>query len=212
MIAGLISIVSVTSALSGFEQMLEDKNSTRIVDFIINSHISKITIEILYFITAIIEAIISTIIFIIICFAYLESQYRINLTIQKIGKILFSVLLLIIFSTLLFYLVVSFIKASSSFASLSALVGTVTGFLSGSYIVVGDLPNVMKQLLHYWPGFEVAALIRGSLCPIRGIPHHILTQLGIVDNNYPIFITSIEILFLFMVNYIKLIIAKNKKA
>ncbi|QNQ82612.1 hypothetical protein [Lactobacillus sp. PV012] len=209
MISGLISIVAVTSSLSGFEQMIDDKNSQKIKDFIINSKINKKMIGFLYLITAFIEAVISTFIFSLICFIYLKAQYTINIPVRNIFKILICMLLLIIFSTLLFYLITNFISTNSSFASFSALIGTVTGFLSGSYIIVGELPKLMRKFLDYWPGFGLAAIIRSNLCPIDHVPHLILKKLGIIDSNFPILLTCIEILALLLIIYGKLNILKN---
>lgn len=78
MISGLISIVSMTSTLIAFGQKLEDKKNNRLDDFIVNSQIKSNTINQLYTLTSVMEGIVSTFIFSLICYAYLSLTYHYN--------------------------------------------------------------------------------------------------------------------------------------
>ncbi|MGL5899418.1 MAG: hypothetical protein ACRCZW_07095 [Lactobacillaceae bacterium] len=93
---------------------------------------------------------------------------------------MFSILL-IIFSSLVFSFVTEFLKASSSFSSLSAIVGTLTGFFSGTYIIYGELPNFMQNILRIWPGYQIAAVTRHEITKSIKIetPSSVLSSLGI---------------------------------
>ncbi len=93
---------------------------------------------------------------------------------------MFSILL-IIFSSLVFSFVTEFLKASSSFSSLSAIVGTLTGFFSGTYIIYGELPNFMQNILRIWQGYQIAAVTRHEITKSIKIetPSSVLSSLGI---------------------------------
>lgn len=78
MVAGLISIVSITSTLNAFGQKLEDKKDRRIDDFIVNGKLSLAALNRLYTCVSIIEGALSTFIFSLICFDYLSLKYSYN--------------------------------------------------------------------------------------------------------------------------------------
>lgn len=88
MVAGLISIVAITSPLSTFNQKVEDKDSKCLYDILVNSQFSLYKINIVYTLTVIIEGTISTLIFSGICHAYLTTQYKYTLTLNDLAVIL----------------------------------------------------------------------------------------------------------------------------
>lgn len=197
MIAGLISIVSMTSPLSAFEQKIEDKKELYLYDAIVNSRLSLSKVDTSYIITSIFEGSISTIFFSILCYWYLALQYNFSLSVKEIGLCLLYMLVLIIFSSFLFSIITFFINSVSGFASLSAIVGTLAGFLSGSYIIIGELPKFIQSILKYWPGFDIAGLLRDILMPIDNIPDSILKSLGVLHGY--IYLTSSCILIFILI-------------
>ena len=135
MLDGLISIVAVTTALSMFGQKIEDKRLHKIDDFRINRQLNENQVSLLYIISAMLEGIISTSIFMVICYGYLSLNYQINLFNLPFLRSLLLAYLLVIFSCTLLNLLTVFLNTISAFSGLSSLVGTLTGFLSGTYIV-----------------------------------------------------------------------------
>lgn len=197
MIAGLISIVSMTSSLNAFGQKLEDQKSNRLNDFEVNNNFNVTVINMLYVVTAIIEGAVSTIIFTVICFGYLFIQYKETLISSDMWVVIFYSMLLIVFSSLLFSLITSCLTSTSSFSSLSAIVGTLSGFFSGTYIVYGDLPKFMKQVLDIWPGFQIAAIIRDKMLGSADVkvPKAVLDSLGISSNSEIAILTTLIAMF-----------------
>lgn len=181
MVAGLISIVSITSTLNAFGQKLEDKKDRRIDDFIVNGKLSLAALNRLYTCISIIEGALSTFIFSLICFGYLSLKYSYNAFNMHFVIVFMFSILLIIFSSLVFSFVTEFLKTYSSFSSLSAIVGTLTGFFSGTYIIYGELPNFMQNILRIWPGYQIAAVTRHEITKSIKIetPSSVLSSLGI---------------------------------
>lgn len=213
MIAGLISIVSMTTPLNAFGQKLEDKKNNRLNDFVVNNNFSLASLDTLYVITAIIEGVFSTIIFMFICFGYLYMQYKESLFNSNVLVVIFYSILLIIFSSLLFSLITSWLTSTSSFSSLSAIVGTLAGFFSGTYIVYGDLPNFMQQVLDVWPGFQIAATIRNKMLGLTGVnvPKNVLDSLGVVSNSETaILITLIAMAICVVFSFLIIMMSKKK--
>lgn len=203
MVAGLISIVAITSSLGAFSQKLEDKKNDLLFDFIVNGHMKFNDLNKMYTITAIIEGIVATSIFSLICFIYLLIRYDYNVLNKTFILVLLFNFLLVIFSSILFSLITDFLKTSTSFSSLSAIVGTLAGFFSGTYIIYGDLPAFLKKILNYWPGYQIAAISRYEcLNSISSkIPNNIFNSLGVNSNFFKaLFITIIFIIFIEIVH------------
>lgn len=181
MVAGLISIVAVTSPLNAFVQKLEDMATNRLDDFIVNDNLQANKIDKLYTLTSIIEGTLSTMVFSIVCFTYLLIKYQFNVFDIRIIEVLLFNSFLVIVSSLIFSFITDFLKTTSSFSSLSAIVGTLAGFFSGTYIIYGEFPKFMQNFLNIWPGYQIAAITREKL--ISGInvkiPLGTLVSLGV---------------------------------
>lgn len=185
MMGGLISISSITTTLAGFNQKLADYNSKAIYDFIINSSFSVKKLNLLYIIAVVIEASLSVTLFTIIIFGYLLLEYGKIINLEKFILIELSSFSLIIFSALMFNFITNYVKTTNSFSSLSAIVGTLTGFLAGTYIPYGSLPNFMQKILNYWLGYQNAAIdryimLKGIYFP-NEIKKNLFHQLGILE-------------------------------
>ena len=218
MMGSLISISAITTTLSAFNQKLNDYQKHLIWDFMVNESFSTYKIELLYIITSIIQSFISVTLFTIVVFIYLFNKYSGVVSIQKFIEIEISSLMLIIFSTMLFSLITNFIKSDSSFTSLSVIIGTLTGFLSGSYIPYGSLPKVVQNFMQGWVGYQNAACNRYLLVKDINIPKVIkkklFQNLGISTSVNPfikwLLISNVIIIILNIVCQLKMSF-KNKK-
>ena len=104
---------------------------------------------------------------------------------------------------LVFFSVVTFFINTTSFSSFSAIVGTLAGFLSGSYITAGCLPKTVQNILNYWTGFEIAGLLRNRLMPLHNTPNRILISLGVIkDNRKLVEIFILIVIFLIVEKYL----------
>ncbi|MFD1125357.1 hypothetical protein ACFQ22_08310 [Lentilactobacillus raoultii] len=170
MIAGLISIVGISASLAPFEQRIKDSQDNKQYDFIVNGQMSKLSMSVSYLIAAVIEASVSTLAFVVIAYAYLgvgdSSLLTLNMFIQIVGY----ALLLVVFGCLFFACITNLVNSISVFSSLSAIVGALTGFFSGSYIIFGELPSFMKKLVVEWPGYKIAGVIRSIMVKNVTIP------------------------------------------
>ncbi|MDR3240943.1 MAG: hypothetical protein LBT37_02065 [Lactobacillaceae bacterium] len=162
MIGGLIAIVALTSSVAGFSQYVQDLQNDSLIDFEINGTLGNLA-QIGYMITAFVESFLTTTIFTFICIIYIRLQVSIDLESTIILKIMginiISCLFGVCFSSLFFRI----LKTTSSFASISAIVGTLSGFMSGSYILISSLPKTFATFINYWPGFGTASLYRQLL-------------------------------------------------
>jgi multidrug/hemolysin transport system permease protein len=82
---------------------------------------------------------------------------------MTIIKIIGVILLSSFASSAMVCFIVSFIKTSHTYTTVSIILGTLIGFLVGSYICIGDLPNGVQWVIKCFPPAHAAVLFRQLL-------------------------------------------------
>ena len=163
LISGLTTIISMTSTLGAFGVMVSDREKKLSEDFKV-SPISNFKIELSYAIFAILFGIIMTMfscIFAIGIFNgfsslldYSMNDYLSILGVTSLGTILSAAIILPI---------LTFIRTSSAFTTLSTIVGTFIGFISGVYLSIGSVGETLQQVMTWFPLTQVNALLKQIL-------------------------------------------------
>ena len=163
LISGLTTIISMTSTLGAFGVMVSDKEKKLSEDFKI-SPISNFKVELSYAIFAILFGIILTMfscVFAIGIFngfaSLLDYSAKDYLTI--FGIISLSTVL----SASIILPILTFIQTSSAFTTLSTIVGTFIGFISGVYLSIGSVGETLQQVMTWFPMTQVNALLKQVL-------------------------------------------------
>ena len=163
LISGLTTIISMTSTLGAFGVMVSDKEKKLSEDFKV-SPISNFKVELSYAIFAILFGIILTMfscVFAIGIFngfaSLLDYSAKDYLTI--FGIISLSTVL----SASIILPILTFIQTSSSFTTLSTIVGTFIGFISGVYLSIGSVGETLQQVMTWFPMTQVNALLKQVL-------------------------------------------------
>lgn len=163
LISGLTTIISMTSTLGAFGVMVSDREKKLSEDFKV-SPISNFKIELSYAIFAILFGIVMTMfscIFAIGMFNGFSSlldfsttDYLSILGIVSMGTVLAATIILPI---------LAFIRTSSAFTTLSTIVGTFIGFISGVYLSIGSVGESLQQVMTWFPLTQVNALLKQIL-------------------------------------------------
>ena len=163
LISGLTTIISMTSTLGAFGVMVSDREKKLSEDFKV-SPISNFKIELSYAIFAILFGIIMTMfscIFAIGMFNGFSSlldfstmDYLSILGVVSMGTVLAATIILPI---------LAFIRTSSAFTTLSTIVGTFIGFISGVYLSIGSVGETLQQVMTWFPLTQVNALLKQIL-------------------------------------------------
>ena len=163
LISGLTTIISMTSTLGAFGVMVLDKEKKLSEDFKV-SPVSNFKIELSYAIFAILFGIIMTMfscIFAIGIFNGFSSLLDLSTTdylsilgIVSMGTVLAATIILPI---------LAFIRTSSAFTTLSTIVGTFIGFISGVYLSIGSVGESLQQVMTWFPLTQVNALLKQIL-------------------------------------------------
>ncbi|AYG02062.1 ABC transporter permease [Lactococcus allomyrinae] len=163
LISGLTTVVSLTSTLGAFSVMVSDKEKKLDEDFTISA-CPTWKLETTYIFAAVI---LGTLITLVCCLAGILLFNGFN------GLVIFSlvdflkIIGLVFWSCLLSATIIlpflSFIKSASAFSTLSTIVGTLIGFLSGVYISIGSVGKVLAQIMTWFPMTQMNTLLKNVL-------------------------------------------------
>ncbi|MDQ2085434.1 ABC transporter permease [Herbivorax sp. ANBcel31] len=161
-LAGLLSIISVTSTLSALNVMVQDKEKKIIKDFKsapINFAIYPFSIIVSSCIVGILMNLVALGAFSAFIYLYTGHVFTALQYTKVLGLILFSVLMA---ATIMTFMVSCF-STNGAFSSASVIVGTLIGFLTGVYVPVGTLPEAVQTVIKLLPFGHVASLFRKVL-------------------------------------------------
>ena len=161
LVAGLLSMIAVSTTLAAYGIAVKDLESKAQADFL-TAPISRATIQFSYVFNAFIIGCIFSFIALVGCEIFIVSTggqlLSIGDFIHVVGLLFLSVLLASVFNLFL----VLFATTQNSFSTLSTLVGTALGFLCGVYVPIGALPSFAQNLIMYFPISHTTLLLRNA--------------------------------------------------
>jgi multidrug/hemolysin transport system permease protein len=161
--AGLLSVNAVTITLGVLGTMVFDIEFKRFPDFVV-APISRASVVASYLLSAWIIGFL----FSLIAFAagelYIVSGGGSFLSPLAILTVLGMLALAVVSSSSIMFLVASFLKSGSAFGTLSTLLGTLIGFITGVYVPLGVLPDAVQKFVVLVPFSHSAAMLRQVFC------------------------------------------------
>lgn len=157
--AGILSVVSITTTLGAFGIMVEDKTKNILKDFL-SAPFKRSQLAAGYVISSFIIGVIMSIAALIIAEIYIVINGGSLLGFMAFLK-LFGVMLLSVFAgTSMVFLIVNFFRSSNAFSVASSIIGTLIGFLTGIYIPIGQFPPAVQAVIKSFPISHAASLFR----------------------------------------------------
>lgn len=159
LITGVLAVSIMTIALGACVILVNDKKNKVYNDFMV-SPVNKSNITISYFLAVFLITLIVSTCLLLLSFIYLliiGASFPSFLTfLSIIGTLILScasaTIILVFFS--------SFISSEGAFSSLNVIIGTVAGFLTGSYMPVSMFPTPIQVIANLVPGSYSACLFR----------------------------------------------------
>jgi len=163
LISGLSTVVCMSGTLGVYSVMIKDKEDKITEDFRI-SMLSSWKLELSYVIAAVL---LGFIISFVCCFVGLLifngfgvfEIFSFMDVVKIIGILFFGCLL----SSTLVLPFLSIIKSTSAFSTLSTIIGTIIGFLSGVYISIGSVDEFLAQIMTWFPLTQINSLLKSVL-------------------------------------------------
>ncbi len=161
LVAGLLSMIAVSTTLAAYGIAVKDLESKAQADFL-TAPISRATIQFSYVFHAFIVGCIFSFIALIGCEIFIVATGGELLSfwdfVNVVGVLFLSVLLASVFNLFL----VLFVTTQNSFSTLGTIIGTAIGFLCGVYVPVGALPSFAQNLIMYFPISHTTLLLRNA--------------------------------------------------
>lgn len=162
LLAGLLSVTSLTSVLGGYGTMIIDWEHHIMKDFRsspIPAWKYPLCICVSSFLIGVITSVITFLFYSLIMF--INCEYLIPL--ETVFKCLLLIVFASLFSSTLMGVICSVIRTSRAYSSVSLLVGTFIGFANGLYVPLGSLGQSVVNTIACFPFIHIASLFRKVL-------------------------------------------------
>ena len=161
-LAGILGIVAVTSSAGSLQCMVDDRISGRNLDFMITP-MKPWQLTSSYIISTFVVGLVMSAITLVIALVFLFATG----CILETSSIIMCVVLIVpstLSGSIIVFALISFIKSQGAFSGFFTVLSTMIGFLTGIYMPMGNLPDVMQVIGTFMPATQMAALFRQNLC------------------------------------------------
>ncbi|AZS43383.1 hypothetical protein BWL13_00938 [Microbacterium oleivorans] len=159
MLSGIVLLTTVTSGMGAVSVFVDDRATGRFADFLV-APIRRSQLVLGYLLSSVtVSIIMSGVIFFLTVLQLGLARGTWLSPVQILAAIGATVLCCVAFTALGAF-GASFLKTTGAYSAFSTVVGTVLGFIAGSYIPVGSLPEGVASTINAFPFAQGAMLLR----------------------------------------------------
>ncbi|EJN95133.1 ABC transporter permease [Streptococcus ratti] len=162
LMGGTLAITGITTTLSSLSQWTKDKESHVRQDLLITD-LGYWPLSFSYILSAAFIGFVMQLIMLAIMGSYFYMADQVSLSWSVWPQLLAVMLLNTLISTLLNALLVSRMGSVDNLGKLATVFGAASGFLVGTYVPIGALPDFAQTLMKCTPGAYIASLFRQVL-------------------------------------------------
>ena len=180
-VAGLLSVTSVTTTMGAYGILVEDKTKKKDKDFIA-SPVKNSSLVGGYIFGAIIIGLVMCLVTLLLAEIYIVANGGAWMSVPVLIKTLGLIVLSTVVNSSIVVFVVSFFKSANAFATASTIIGTLIGFITGIYLPIGTLPDAVQWVVKCFPVSHSAVLFRQVLMEtpmatsFAGAPDQMVTE------------------------------------
>ncbi|WP_366248531.1 ABC transporter permease [Terribacillus aidingensis] len=158
LLAGIIVVISLTVTLSVLGTMIEDAASNQLHALLITP-ITRTQLVIGYLLSAWLIAVLFSVGALLLAQSYFWLTDKPTVSWNSLLLAIVLIMLITFSSAAFLFAITVLIRSRKSFSSMGTLVGTLSGFLLGIYIPIGQLPVFVQEITKFFPPtYGVAAL------------------------------------------------------
>lgn len=157
--AGLLSIVSLTTTMGAFGTMVDDRAKGVIKD-LYATPVKRSALVGGYILSAMIIGVVMSVLAFVLAEGYIIWRGGALLGVGGVAQVLALITLSTLVNTAMVFLVVSFVSTQNAFGTISTVVGTLVGFLTGIYMPIGMMPDSVQVVIKLFPPSHAAVLLR----------------------------------------------------
>ena len=149
LIGGVLAVTALTTTLAAFSRQVEDRERM-VTDDLFITDLGPWGLQLSYLVSSVI-------------IGFLMQADKISFEWGKLSYLVLLMILNSLLATLINALIVQRFKSVDSLGKLATVVGATSGFLVGTYIPIGNLPNMAQNLMKLTPSNYMASLFRQLL-------------------------------------------------
>ena len=162
LIGGVLAVTGLTTTLAAFSRQVEDRER-KVTDDLFITDLGPWGLQLSYLVSSVIIGFLMQIIMFAFMLSYFTLADKISFEWGILPYLVLLMLLNSLLATLINALIVQCFKSVDSLGKLATVVGATSGFLVGSYIPIGTLPNMAQNLMKLTPSNYMASLFRQVL-------------------------------------------------
>lgn len=161
-IAGIVSVTPVTTAVGAFSVLVEDRTRGNSMDFYA-APVKRSSLVGGYVLSAYVIGLILSAAALALGVAYLAATGAPVPGPWMLLRTAGVMVLAVFASSAMVFFLVSFFTSASAFSTAGSIVGTLIGFLTGIYLPIGSLPEAVQWVVKLFPISHAGALLRQIL-------------------------------------------------
>ena len=179
-LAGMVAVTSVTSCLGALGTRVDDRGAAG-RDFL-TSPISRGKLTRSYMMGTTVVGFLMTLITLVLSMTYIAAIGGGFPGTADLGRLVVTMVLSVLCANSMMFFITAFVKTTNAYSALSAVVGSLVGFIMGIYIPIGTLPAAVQWVIRLFPMSHAASMFRQilSVDSIRslfeGMPPEVLTE------------------------------------
>lgn len=156
--SGTLAVTGITTSLAALTQLVKDREHQVDQDLYLSNH-GKWRLPFSYLASAIIISFAMQVLMYVLMCSYFREVPKLYI----LPEVLLIMLLSSLLSSLVNAIFVYFFQSVDSLGKFATIVGTASGFLVGTYVPLGVLPDFAQLLMKCTPATYIAALYRQVL-------------------------------------------------
>lgn len=162
LMGGTLAVTGITTSFTALTQMVQDRESQVDQDLFLTD-LGSWGLQVSYLISSIIISFVMQ----VFMFAVMSLYFRESPVISYLPEIALIMLLSSLLSSLINILLIYRFQSVDSLGKLATIVGTASGFLVGTYVPIGVLPDFAQIIMKCTPATYIASLYRQILMKER---------------------------------------------
>ena len=158
LMGGTLAVTGITTSFTALTQMVQDRENQVDQDLFLTD-LGSWGLQLSYLISSLIISFVMQAFMLIVMSLYFQEIPAMS----KLFEISLIMLLSSLLSTLVNVLLIYYFQSVDSLGKLATIVGTASGFLVGTYVPMGILPNFAQLLMKCTPATYIASLYRQVL-------------------------------------------------
>lgn len=160
--AGLLSVTSITTTTGAFAVLVEDRAKKIMKDFTA-SPLRRFTLVGGYVLSAFVIGVALSLVAFMVMEGYVVARGGAWLSALQIAKVLGLIVLSVLSSSSMIFFLVSFFRSQKAFSTAASFVSAGIGFVTGIYLPIGSMPPFIAWVIKVFPVSHAVALFRQVL-------------------------------------------------